>query len=271
MTDREALLAAIIANPDDDLPRLLYADCIEESYGEIERAEFIRVQCELARMSEGMQRPPSMAGVEMIIPGTECLLRRERELIGSPRFDGDTVTSDNYVQWAIQSCASFDLLSIGYQWRRGFIEHVKCPAADWTAHADAILAAHPVLEVMLTTMPEIHSHTDWVAAPNEIGFRQMSVVAEARRQAMTAAEPLTFCKTAWPRIRKWNLPPPQQTTWRNYNVQYTPVDSETLIARMRRAMENTPFMPPLDPSDPESNARQIEAAFADMTGTDFTS
>ncbi|HVK16992.1 MAG TPA: TIGR02996 domain-containing protein [Fimbriiglobus sp.] len=46
--DERALIQAIIAAPDDDLPRLVYADWLEE-HGRPERAEFIRVQCELAQ------------------------------------------------------------------------------------------------------------------------------------------------------------------------------------------------------------------------------
>jgi uncharacterized protein (TIGR02996 family) len=48
MSDADALLAAIRAAPDDDAPRLIYADWLEE-HGQPGRAEFIRVQCELAR------------------------------------------------------------------------------------------------------------------------------------------------------------------------------------------------------------------------------
>jgi uncharacterized protein (TIGR02996 family) len=47
--DERALLAAIVAAPDDDLPRLVYADWLEEN-GRPERAEFIRVQIELSRL-----------------------------------------------------------------------------------------------------------------------------------------------------------------------------------------------------------------------------
>ena len=46
MTDRDALLAAITANPDEDTPRLIYADWLQEN-GEPDRAEFIRLQCRL--------------------------------------------------------------------------------------------------------------------------------------------------------------------------------------------------------------------------------
>jgi uncharacterized protein (TIGR02996 family) len=48
MTDAAALLAAVRQAPADDAPRLVYADWLDE-HGQPERAEFIRVQCELAR------------------------------------------------------------------------------------------------------------------------------------------------------------------------------------------------------------------------------
>lgn len=48
MTDRDALLAAVLASPDDDLPRLVYADWLEE-HGDADRAAFIRLQVEKAR------------------------------------------------------------------------------------------------------------------------------------------------------------------------------------------------------------------------------
>ena len=47
MIDDQALLSAIIADPDDDRPRLVYADWLEE-HGQRDRARLIRVQIELA-------------------------------------------------------------------------------------------------------------------------------------------------------------------------------------------------------------------------------
>lgn len=49
--DGADLLAAIRARPDEDTPRLIYADWLDENK-QPERAEFIRVQCALARGSE---------------------------------------------------------------------------------------------------------------------------------------------------------------------------------------------------------------------------
>jgi uncharacterized protein (TIGR02996 family) len=50
MNDEAALLSAIIAHPDEDTPRLAYADWLDE-HGDSDRAAFIRVQCRLADLS----------------------------------------------------------------------------------------------------------------------------------------------------------------------------------------------------------------------------
>ena len=48
MTDQEALLRAVVDDPENDTPRLVYADWLDEN-GQPERAELIRGQCHLAR------------------------------------------------------------------------------------------------------------------------------------------------------------------------------------------------------------------------------
>src|SRR5690242_17712150 len=50
MSDRAALLAAICANPDEDTPRLVYADWLEEN-GQAKRAAVIRKQIEYHRLA----------------------------------------------------------------------------------------------------------------------------------------------------------------------------------------------------------------------------
>ena len=49
MSEEEALLAAIAAHPEEDTPRLVYADWLDE-HGQPLRAEFIRVQVEVSRV-----------------------------------------------------------------------------------------------------------------------------------------------------------------------------------------------------------------------------
>jgi uncharacterized protein (TIGR02996 family) len=49
MNEQQAFLQAILETPDDDAPRLVYADWLED-HQQSERAEFIRVQCQLEKM-----------------------------------------------------------------------------------------------------------------------------------------------------------------------------------------------------------------------------
>lgn len=51
----EPFYAAIRANPDDDLPRLVFADWLDEN-SQSERAEYIRLTCAIARQPEGELR-----------------------------------------------------------------------------------------------------------------------------------------------------------------------------------------------------------------------
>lgn len=51
----DALLQAICANPEDDTPRLVYADWLDD-HGQPERAEFIRVESQLVKLSPDASR-----------------------------------------------------------------------------------------------------------------------------------------------------------------------------------------------------------------------
>ncbi len=73
MSDREAFVAAVAASPEDDLPRLVFADWLDEN-GDPERAEFIRVQCELAK-----------AAVWQDTDFRDALLARMRALLAAHR------------------------------------------------------------------------------------------------------------------------------------------------------------------------------------------
>src|SRR6516162_2062254 len=51
MNHHQGFLQAIIESPDDDTPRLVFADWLDD-HDQPQRAEFIRVQIERARLSE---------------------------------------------------------------------------------------------------------------------------------------------------------------------------------------------------------------------------
>jgi uncharacterized protein (TIGR02996 family) len=61
MTEREMLLAAITSEPDDDTPRLVYADWLQEN-GESDRAEYIRIRCRLAHLKAGTPEAKRLQG-----------------------------------------------------------------------------------------------------------------------------------------------------------------------------------------------------------------
>lgn len=144
MSDRTALLAAIIREPDEDTPRLVYADFLEEN-GQPERAEFIRVQVELARHPCGLLAPgtvhfvaPSCRGCDQVA----ALRRRQMELLPpNPDCDGPLSAFYRHGTWKYQ---------------RGFVEKIiAITAANWLLCADAVLAEHPIRKVTLTTVPAV--------------------------------------------------------------------------------------------------------------------
>ena len=105
MTDRDALLEAVFAAPDDDAPRLVYADWLDEN-GHPEQADFIRRQIELYRTpADDPTRPARTAAVEAswnrfkvrlteALPATE--LRLDLYSRGLPEQDYDT-TADRFL------------------------------------------------------------------------------------------------------------------------------------------------------------------------------
>ncbi len=105
MTTELALLAAIIAKPDDDQPRLVYADWLEEN-GHYFTAKFIREQ---------------IAGLVRTVPMT-TLFRLEPALRTQPP------------QWknsAKPGRATTVANGIELHWRRGFISEVRCTEEQW--------------------------------------------------------------------------------------------------------------------------------------------
>jgi uncharacterized protein (TIGR02996 family) len=68
LSQHEAFLRAIFDTPDDDTPRLVYADFLQEQ-GEDDRAELIRVQCELVAepWSESSDRQCALSARERVL------------------------------------------------------------------------------------------------------------------------------------------------------------------------------------------------------------
>ena len=132
MTDAEALTAAILSAPDDDLPRLVFADYLDETGDPAQavRAEFIRIQCELARPDD---HPPDQL---------HRLLLREKALL-------DTLARRWLEPLKKGNPPLLSQKSHG-QFRRGFVEVVWMPADWFVTVAERLFARCPVRELRVT-------------------------------------------------------------------------------------------------------------------------
>jgi uncharacterized protein (TIGR02996 family) len=118
MTGERPFLEAVRAAPDDDGPRLVYADWLDER-GDHDRAEFIRVQCELARLD------PADAGVpDLHVRQLEMLAEHEQEWLGD--------WSERLIRW---------------EFRRGFLHAVRITPGPFLDHGEELFRRHPVEEV----------------------------------------------------------------------------------------------------------------------------
>jgi uncharacterized protein (TIGR02996 family) len=113
----DALLEACRWAPDDDAPRLVWADAVGG-----ERGELVVLQCDLAR---GGLSPADAAARR----------RRERELIAR---HGDA--------WA-----GLGDLDCRYELRRGFVEAIEVDARTFAAHGEAIFESAPLLRTLTAT------------------------------------------------------------------------------------------------------------------------
>jgi uncharacterized protein (TIGR02996 family) len=133
MTYDEVFLEAILADPREDTPRLIYADWLEE-HGD-PRGEFIRIQCWLAAKAEGD-------------PYRDELETRERRLLVEHEAD-----------WL----GSLHSLLKRWTFRRGFLEELTLPAGLYLDHADALLRIRTLrrIEVDLTEFQPLPDILDW--------------------------------------------------------------------------------------------------------------
>ena len=102
-------LQHIIANPEDDAVRLIYADMLtdRDNPGDADRAEFIRVQINLEIMPEWH-------------PNRRQLDTRAKELFSRNK---DRWLEEVPERWRRTSCYT--------DWRRGFVDGIRMPLRDF--------------------------------------------------------------------------------------------------------------------------------------------
>jgi uncharacterized protein (TIGR02996 family) len=145
MTQEDAFLEAITEQPDDDAVRLVFADWLEEN-GQPRRADFIRVQCVLARTGRECNTPPDRA----LLSREKFLLewnRRHwlaplRELWEKTRRRPTLV--ERVVNW-FSPPASPISWEEEVTFRRGFPESICLEVMEFVTHSDEFFKALPLL------------------------------------------------------------------------------------------------------------------------------
>ena len=132
MSERK-LLKAILAAPDDDAPRLKYADWLAAN-GQPERAGLIRVQVELARLENaGAPDADSTPDEERLYERAEELLSEHAWYLGMPEIPG--------VEWGGGPHHGFE---------RGFMARVIAADAKAFARLGKVFAVAPVTAVTIS-------------------------------------------------------------------------------------------------------------------------
>lgn len=136
MPDHDSFLAAIVAAPDDDLPRLVYADFLDEMCqpGAAARAEYIRVQCELERLPPGDERRAVLA-------------RRERRL---RRKHADGWMAELHAAHVLAPHDAAEKRPV-WQFRRGFLHSVKVVAQRFAGVAETLFRLAPTVRAVRLT------------------------------------------------------------------------------------------------------------------------
>ncbi|MCE9546713.1 MAG: TIGR02996 domain-containing protein [Planctomycetia bacterium] len=118
MKNGQSHLQAILDSPDDDAPRLAYANRLKRS-GDADRAEFIRIQCALDKLSPQAKGRPALEA-------------REKELLDQYGWDWAKEFGTSISEWV---------------YRRGFIERVQMRLETPAEEIRAVLSKSPIRHI----------------------------------------------------------------------------------------------------------------------------
>lgn len=166
-TERQAFIRAIFDEPDEDGPRLVFADWLDE-HGDAARAEFIRVQCERAKAGPCRGLPMAECDTDRH-DYTVCpvcrLVQRQHQLwdahaakwIANCALPGfvPVPRHDSRCRVDLRDVSGPIVWPLAFGFRRGFVGLAHLTGNAWVRHGDAIVSLHPVREVELTSLPEL--------------------------------------------------------------------------------------------------------------------
>ena len=185
--NRESFTQAIMEKPDDDGPRLSFAAWLEDR-GEYDRAEFIRVQCELAHLDPGLAPLREYARwaseawkgqdhydlliwvCDLAEQGEKASRRnqlrsREQELLRA-----------NEATWT-EPLRVIGIDTYHSPFCRGMIEHITLDLETLLAHADTLFGQFPVRGMYLRTLEFGELTTAALALPHLAHLRNLEIYA----------------------------------------------------------------------------------------------
>jgi len=155
--NHDAFLADILAHPDDDTPRLVYADWLDDN-GDPDRAEFIRVSIERHRLAEDAARH-QLLDARIV----ELLARHE-------------------ARWTLP------LVERGaemFGWRRGFVERIDSEIGPFLNAQAELFRLTPIRHVaILGPRLERHQVQALIDSPHLGGLERLVVPADTSETAM---------------------------------------------------------------------------------------
>jgi uncharacterized protein (TIGR02996 family) len=144
MPNEATFIQTIREHPDDDGPRLVYADWLEEQ-GECDRAEFIRVQIELARGVRDVERH-------------RMLLVREQFLLENP-----------ILQWVMKNAD----WTVSWRFSHGILEAVTVTTSEFVCRGPRLFELAPVSGISLMAADELDQADETIADLAESDLLQM--------------------------------------------------------------------------------------------------
>ena len=203
----------IIDHPDDDGPRLVFADWLEERCGECARAELIRLGCAVASFKPCTGDTQSITGHKRCKPpyclacrpfkGTKNKLKHEHSLrvrevelvnlhgVAFLKMELPKLTPEPVLSAHCSNGIS-DLHGMKFEFKRGMIEEVTMTPFQCSGNLDEMLKFHPIRLVNLQFSRDIRSFHAIQAVANRwkgIRFSHGSLTALVPRTSAESNQP----------------------------------------------------------------------------------